>query len=174
MNVTKIINNLKLKRLIKEGLVVGKNFKMEKGCMIDASFPWLIEIGDNVTLAPYSYILSHDGSTKPFLNYSKIGKVKIGNNVFIGAKSIIMPNISIGSNVIIAAGSIVTKNISDNSIVAGNPAKIIGNTENFIINNCELMNESIVFDESYTKRGKVDQLRKNKMKENLKGIGFVD
>jgi maltose O-acetyltransferase len=58
-----------------------------------------------------------------YLNYTKIGLVKIGDNVFIGAGSIILPNVKIGNNVIIGAGSIVTKDVPDNSLVAGNPAK---------------------------------------------------
>jgi acetyltransferase-like isoleucine patch superfamily enzyme len=50
---------------------------------------------------------------------------KIGNNCFIGINSIIMPGVTIGNEVIIGAGSVVTKNIPDNCIAAGNPAKII-------------------------------------------------
>ena len=46
MRISKIVNKIKLYKLIKDGLVVGQNFKMEKGCMIDASFPWLISIGN--------------------------------------------------------------------------------------------------------------------------------
>ena len=53
-------------------------------------------------------------------------KTSIGNNVFIGAKSIIMYGVNIGNNVVVAAGSVVTKDVPDGSIVGGNPAKIIG------------------------------------------------
>ena len=49
----------------------------------------------------------------------------IGNNSVIGVRSIILPGVKIGNNVIVGAGSVVTKDIPDNSIVAGNPAKII-------------------------------------------------
>ena len=174
MRISKIVNKIKLYKLIKDGLVVGQNFKMEKGCMIDASFPWLISIGNNVTLAPYVYILSHDGSTKPFIEYSKIGKVSIGDNVFIGSKSIILPNINIGNNVVIAAGSIVTKNIPSNCVVAGNPAKVISNIENFVNKNKSIMTESNVFDSSFTKREKINLSKKNKMNELLDEIVFVD
>ena len=174
MRISKIVNKIKLYKLIKDGLVVGQNFKMEKGCMIDASFPWLISIGNNVTLAPYVYILSHDGSTKPLIEYSKIGKVSIRDNVFIGSKSIILPNINIGNNVVIAAGSIVTKNIPSNCVVAGNPAKVISNIENFVNKNKSIMTESNVFDSSFTKREKINLSKKNKMNELLDEIGFVD
>ena len=55
-----------------------------------------------------------------------IGCIEISNNVFIGANSIIYPNVTIGSNVVIAAGSVVTKSIVANTIVGGNPAKKVG------------------------------------------------
>lgn len=171
----KLINNIKIKRLIKQGLTIGENFKMEKGCMIDASFPWLITIGSNVTLAPYSYILSHDGSSKSFIGYSKVGKVVIGNNVFIGSKSIILPGITIGNNVIIAAGSIVTKDIESDTIVAGNPAKVIGKVSEFRDKNLRLMTKENKFDVSFTKRGKIKCDKKRIMKNILEyGFGFVD
>lgn len=78
MSIQKIFRKLKLNRLKRKGLVIGEHFKMEKGVVIDPSFPWLIKIGNNVTLAPRVYILSHDGSTKPFLGYSRIGEDNIG------------------------------------------------------------------------------------------------
>lgn len=175
MNISKIISKIKLKKLVKHGLKIGINFKMEKGCMIDASFPWLIEIGDNVTLAPYVYILSHDGSTKPFLNYSKIASVKIGSNVFVGAKSTILPNVRIGNNVVIGSGSVVNKDIPDNTVVAGNPARIISTIDRFIEKNKSLMNNNLVYDESFTLRGGISRKKRKEMKDQIVGkIGFVD
>ena len=92
--------------------------------------PWLITIGNNVTITGGVIILTHDGSA--CLIKDEKGrrylykKVEIHNNVFIGVNSIIMPGVIINDNVIIAAGSIVTKSIPSGVIVAGNPAKIIG------------------------------------------------
>ena len=79
-------------KLIKMGLKVGKNFGRLNGVILDPSHCWLIEIGDNVTMAPRVHILAHDASTKTFLDYTKIGKVTIGNNVFIGADSVVLQN----------------------------------------------------------------------------------
>ena len=70
-------------------------------------------------------ILAHDVSTKRNLGYTKIGKVSIGNDVFIGRGTIILPNVRIGNNVVIGAGSIVTSDIPDNSIAVGNPCRVI-------------------------------------------------
>ncbi len=114
----KLIKEENLEELIKNGLIVGKNFNMQRGTIIDNSHCWLIEIGDNVTLAPRVHILAHDASTKRELGYTKIGKVKIGNNVFIGANTTILPNVIIGDNVIIGANSLVNKNILSNTVVA--------------------------------------------------------
>ena len=111
--------------LIERGMVVGDNFQRQNEVILDPDHCWLIEIGNNVTLAPRVHILCHDASTKHYLGYTKIGKVTIGNNVFIGMNSVILKGVSIGDNVIIGAGSIITKDIESNSVVAGNPAKVI-------------------------------------------------
>ena len=94
------------------------------------SEPFLISIGNNVTITSGVRFLTHDGSTWLFkdekgrrFNYKRI---KIGNNIFIGVNSIIMPGVIIDDDVIVASGSVVTKSIPKGSIVAGVPAKIIG------------------------------------------------
>ena len=71
----------------REGLKVRKNFNAQSGCIIDNSHCWLIEIGNNVTLAPRVHILVHDASTKFALGYTKIE-----NNIFIGASTTILSN----------------------------------------------------------------------------------
>ena len=82
-----------LEKLKENGLKVGDNFNMLPECIIDYSHCWHITIGDNVTFAPRVHILAHDASTKMYLNYTKIKNVMIGNNVFIGTSSIIMPGV---------------------------------------------------------------------------------
>lgn len=81
-----------------------------------------------------------------FLKKTKVGQVNIGNNCFIGWGAIILPNIKIGNNCIIGAGTIVTRDIPDNSVVTGNPAKIIGKTDEFINKHKQYMKEKPVFD----------------------------
>lgn len=60
------------------------------------------------------------------------GEIKIGNNVVIGAQSIILYDVNIGNNSLIAAGSVVTKDVPEYAIVGGNPAKIIGDTRDLL------------------------------------------
>ncbi|WP_343347201.1 acyltransferase [Terrisporobacter petrolearius] len=162
-------------KLIKMGLKVGKNFKRLNGVIIDPAYCWLITIGDNVTLAPRVHIIAHDASTKEFLDYTKIGRVNIGNKVFIGAESVVLPNVKIGDNVIIGANSTVTKNILSGCVYAGNPAKFICTTEEYINKNKELMKESECYGEEYTLRQNIDDDKKSKMYEELENkMGFVD
>ncbi|MFB5197824.1 acyltransferase [Neobacillus sp. KR4-4] len=87
---------------------VGENCHGLAGSTIDYAHCWLIEIGDNVTFAPQAYLLAHDASTKRYLDYTKIAKIKIEDNVFIGARALIMPGVTIGKGAIVAAGSVVT------------------------------------------------------------------
>lgn len=162
-------------KLISMGMKVGKNFGRLNGVILDPSHCWLIEIGDNVTLAPRVHILCHDASTKHFLNYTKIGKVKIGDNVFIGAESVVLPNVSIGDNVIIGANSTITKSIPAGCVVAGNPAKIICSTKEYLQRQKEQMKQSPCYDESYTLRGNLTEEKKEQMVTDLEsGIGYVD
>jgi len=112
-------------KLIKRGLKIGKNFHRMGGVIIDPMHCYHIAIGDNVTLAPRVHILAHDASTAMFLGKTRAANVTIGNGVFIGAGSIILPGVHIGNHVIVGAGSVVTKDVPDNSVVVGNPCKII-------------------------------------------------
>jgi maltose O-acetyltransferase len=114
-----------LDKLVKRGLKIGKNFTRMGGVILDPSHCYHITIGDNVTLAPRVHILAHDSSTFMFLGKTRAANVMIGDNVFVGAGSIILPGVHIGNRVIIGAGSVVAKNIPDNSVAAGNPAKVI-------------------------------------------------
>ena len=113
------------------GFTSGKNFQYNSGFPIDANWPWLISVGDDVTLASNVRILAHDASTAKCGVRTKVGIVRIGSNVFIGADSIVLCNTRIGDNVIIGAGSVVTHDIPSNSVYAGNPAKYICSFEEY-------------------------------------------
>tara|TARA_B110000908_G_C10088699_1_gene372954 strand:+ start:201 stop:746 length:546 start_codon:yes stop_codon:yes gene_type:complete len=131
LKITETYWNLKLDTISqarKRGAKIGTNCRVYTRNF--GSEPWLIEIGNNVTVTSEVTILTHDGSTCLFNDKNGrrflFQKTVIKNNVFIGVKSIIMPGVVIEDNVIIAAGSVVTKSVPSGVIVAGNPAKIIG------------------------------------------------
>jgi len=166
--------SIPLKRLKKRGLITGHNFNMQKQVIIDPSHAWLIEIGNNVTLSPRVHLLAHDASTKMHMNYTRIGRVKIGDRVFIGAGSIILPGVTIGSNVIIGAGSVVSHDIQNDIVVAGNPAKIICTIKEFLQRKTREIEDSPCFNENYTVEKKISSDMKNKMKTEMKkNVGYV-
>ncbi|ADE68154.1 MULTISPECIES: acyltransferase [Priestia] len=168
MGLSNLLMKLKLIRLKKRGLKIGENCKIYDA-HIDYGHCFLIEIGNEVTITNSS-ILAHDASTKQSLGKTKVGRVVIGDRVFIGWGSTVLPNVKIGKDVIVAAGSIVNKDIPEGVIVAGVPAKIIGKTSDYIEKNKLLMNEVPVFSKPW------DQKTENEMKEMYEklenNIGF--
>ena len=162
-------------KLISMGMQVGKNFGRLQGVILDPSHCWLITIGDNVTMAPRVHILCHDASTKTFLNYTKIGRVTIGDNVFIGAESVVLPGVTIGNNVIIGANSTVTRDVPDNCVVAGSPAKVICSLEDYLAKEKARMEISPCYGEEYTLRMDVSMEKRMEQKNALDGkIGYID
>lgn len=100
-----------------------------------------IIFGNNIELGPGVKIISSNHDNSNFRKHLKSIPIKIGDNVWIGANSVILPEVEIGSNVIVGAGSIVTKNIPSNSIAVGNPCSVIKtkmpyseNIENIVLN----------------------------------------
>ncbi len=161
-------------RYRKRGLIVGENFRMLEDVQIDYSHLWHVVIGDDVTLAPGVRILAHDASTKRHLGYTRIGKVRIGNRVFIGAGSIILPGVAIGDNVIVGAGGIVSRNLEANHVFAGNPAKKICSLENFLARKKEEMESSPVFSEEYTmEKGVTAEMKKEMNQRMIADIGYI-
>ncbi|MCP5214435.1 MAG: acyltransferase [Pseudomonadales bacterium] len=100
--------------------------------IFDSVYPFLIEIGSNCIIT-HATILAHDASPAVFGNKTRVGKVVIGNHVFIGAGAVVLPGVTIGSRVIVGANAVVSKNVPANSIVAGNPAKIVGSVDDWLV-----------------------------------------
>ncbi|WP_196894640.1 DapH/DapD/GlmU-related protein [Aureivirga marina] len=84
-----------------------------------------IILGNNIEFGPGVKIISSNHDLEDFLQHVKGKPIKIGNNVWIGANAVILPEVEIGNNVIIGAGSVVTKSIPSNSVAVGNPCKVI-------------------------------------------------
>ncbi len=175
--ITKLKNKLRgesdLSALQKEGLCVGKNFSYGRYCFFDPSHCFLITIGNNVTFSTRVHLLCHDASVKRHIGYAKIGRIDIGDNVFVGANVTILPGVKIGDNSIIGAGSVVTKNVNSNMVCAGVPAKELC-TLNEYISKVSSIDNNLTFEEEYTVRGGVTYDMKLDMKNKLDGkIGLV-
>lgn len=95
--------------------------------------PYLITIGSHCQLTDCKIFTHGGGQAIRHLHpeFDVFGKVSIGDYVYIGSGSLIMPGVTIGDNVLIAAGSVVTKSVPSGVVVAGNPARIISSIEEY-------------------------------------------
>lgn len=107
---------------------IGDNSNLGHGCRIiggDVTF------GNDVMMAPDVLIITENHETsnpsKPMISQGQAQSrpVKIGNDVWIGARAIILPGVEINDHSIIGAGSVVTRNVPEYAVVGGNPARVI-------------------------------------------------
>ena len=137
----------RINALLSGGLVIGKNVTIARTAVIDASYPYLIHIGDNCSIAEQVRIWSHDAATFKFTGgYARLGRVVIDDNCFIGDRSTILPGVTIGPNVLVTAGSVVNKDIPPNSCVAGTPARVYAKFDTFIERNLEQISAGTIYD----------------------------
>lgn len=171
----RLTGEVSTRTLVKRGLRVGADFTRQQGCYIDPTHCFLIEIGNNVTLSIRVALLAHDAGTKKCLGFTKIGKIHIGDNVFIGANATVLPGVCIGNNCVIGANSVVTKNIPENTVVAGNPARVVYSLAEFREKNGTLMGNAKVFSREYRFSRHLTEEQKNEMREAVSnGIAFID
>lgn len=100
-----------------------------------------ISLGDRVVISSDVCLLTHDYSLttgllsigqKPPTDIARVRAIDVGNNVFIGWGSILLPGTRIGDNVVIGAGSVVRGEVPSDSVVIGNPAQIIGKLTDYV------------------------------------------
>lgn len=134
-----------IKKLKRKGVKIGVNSLIYNCTFSSSSKGDRFFIGDNCTLTGV-VLLGHDASPTLFMKELQLNSklwqpasrlsyrnpIIIGDNVFIGYGTIIMPGVNIGSNIVIGAGSVITKNIENNVVVAGNPAKVIKSIDSYI------------------------------------------
>jgi acetyltransferase-like isoleucine patch superfamily enzyme len=125
--IAKAGSNTRIRYWRRQGMKIGER------CLINnvnfSTEPYLIEIGDHVAIAAGTDFVTHDGAVWCFRDEMKnadvFGKIKIGCNVFIGNKCTILPNTVIGDNSIVGAGSTVRGQFPENSVILGNPARVV-------------------------------------------------
>jgi len=118
-----LLNLLGIRKAKKREYTIG-NVKYNNS-IIDSLVPQYVEIGDNFISAPGSVILAHDASLLSQFREYRVEKTIIGDNVFLGANSVVLAGVKIGDGAIIGAGAVVTKDVEAYSVVAGNPARKI-------------------------------------------------
>jgi len=122
------------------GVRIGENCELWNLPEDYGSEPWLIEIGDQVTITAGVRFITHDASSRLFrktlpdssLYGNRFGRIHVLDNCFIGINSIILPGVKIGPNSIVGAGSVVVKDVPPNTVVAGVPSRMIGSLNEYI------------------------------------------
>ena len=104
-------------------VTIGKNVTINKGATFIS--PGRIEIEDDVLIAPEVKIATVNHDLHDRHNLLHFAKVTIKEKAWIGIGAIILPGVTIGRNAVVAAGAVVTKDVPDNTVVGGNPAKVI-------------------------------------------------
>lgn len=110
------------------------------GCFISKAAnipdPHLVSIGSNVWITSGCQLLCHDASVIMInkmrkAHLDRVAPIVMGNDCFLGNNSVILPGITLGSQTIVGAGSVVTKDVPDDSVVAGNPARLICSLQDY-------------------------------------------
>ena len=156
----KLTNPIEYSRKI--GVEIGENCKLN-GVPNWGSEPYLIELGSRKEISFEVAFITHDGATWVFRNQDKykevikFGKIKIGNDSFIGARSTILPGVEIGDFCIVAAGSVVTKNIPSGEVWGGVPAHYIMKTEQYAQ---KCLEDTPIYDKREFERNKKKELKR--------------
>lgn len=115
--------------------------------------PKFIKLHSNIAIAANVSFITHDIIHAIFNNMDKstkykshLGCIEVKDNVFIGARSIIMPDVVIGPNAIVAAGSLANKDVPEGSVVAGVPARVIGSFDDLMQNLSLTISKSSFFE----------------------------
>jgi acetyltransferase-like isoleucine patch superfamily enzyme len=107
------------------------------GRVIGGSEPWLVEVGEDCEIASGVVFLTHDGGVRVWRDVSgaahlnRYGPIRIGRNCLIGYRAILVGPLEIGDNCVVGAGSVVIQDVPPNSVVAGNPARVISSLADY-------------------------------------------
>ncbi len=107
------------------GIHIGRRTMISLGAKLDVH-RGRISIGDDCLITHGCVIVSHDGAAKMIWHGATgEGRVVIGDNVFLGVNTIVLPNVTIGSNTVIGAGSLVVHDIPSGVLAFGSPARVV-------------------------------------------------
>jgi maltose O-acetyltransferase len=112
-----------IEHLVAQGMQLGVGVHLSHELYIDGLNPWLISIGDYATLSPYVALITHDTSLVHHTGQSRLGRVVVGDRVYVGVGAILLPGTNIGADSVVGAGAVVHGEIPPGSLALGNPAK---------------------------------------------------
>jgi acetyltransferase-like isoleucine patch superfamily enzyme len=124
--------------------------------------PYLVEIGDHVVIAGGVQFITHEGFARmirhKYPGIQVFGRIRIGSGTMIGLNCILLPGVEIGRECLIGAGSVVRGKIPDNSLVVGNPAKVVGKASLLLAKLAKSPNRLDVYDApSAERRRKIEE-----------------
>lgn len=168
-----LIQNTYLKICIYKGLKVGKGVIFVEVPEF-GSEPFLIEIGDRSKITAGCTFINHDGAMYVIRNMEKykdarnFGRIKIGENCFVGNNCTFLPGAKMGDNCILGAGSVLNSTMPNNSVYAGTPAKFICTIEEY--GNKALQNNIMYPRELENNRSALEKHIKQHLPHNYKPI----
>ncbi len=112
-------------RFLSRNVELGRRNVINFGCLFDGR-GYAIRTGDDVSIGPAATLLTlgHDVRSPAFADRG--GPITIGSRAWIAYGALLLPNVNVGEGAVVGAGSVVTRDVAPFSIVAGNPAKVIG------------------------------------------------
>lgn len=117
-----------VRRLRTSGVTIGERCRIYSDNF--STEPYLVSIGNDACIAGGVSFLTHDGAARLLAKrrpkLQKVGRIVVGDACFIGQNAIIMPGTNIGRDSIVGAGAVVSGTIPANSLVVGNPARVVG------------------------------------------------
>jgi maltose O-acetyltransferase len=151
-----------LSRLQSRGLKIGKDVSIQDGVFFDPSHCYLIEVGARSVLAPNVRLIAHDASCKRLVGATRLGRIVIEDDCFIGDSVLVLPGVTIGRGSIIGAGSVVTRSIPAGSVATGNPAKVIASVDDYSKRQANQMASGKTFSTDYW-IGRTDAQQRDEM-----------
>lgn len=130
-------------------MIVGEHTIIHSPNCFDTIYPWLIEVGDYCLFSTEVKIVAHDSSTNRIHGTTKVGRVTIGDHVYLGQGVTVLCNVKIGSNVVVGAKSLVNRDLPSEGVYAGNPARLICTIEEFDRKHIESRNQRPIFDQNW-------------------------
>lgn len=151
----KLVGSAELAKLI--GVRCGQNCKiLDNPMKVFGTEPYIVKLGNDVEVTNGCRFITHDGALwcfrrkEEYKNKDYFKPITVGNNVFIGVQTIILPGVTIGDNVIIGAGSVVTKDIPSDSVACGVPCKVVKSIEDYsnkLLSNCTVPTKGMNYKE---------------------------
>ncbi len=107
------------------GVTIGDNTSIGLSAIIETAYPRLVSIGNNVSIGMRAIIIGHLRDSTDRARATGQHTVRIEDDAYIGPGVIILPNVTIGKGAVVSAGSVISKSVPPNTLVQGNPAKVV-------------------------------------------------